>query len=84
MTRFRSSEVEFVSNLWLSPEEVTELTARKKWAAQTRALISMGIPFKPNAVGRPLVERAAVMSTTPTASPRRKATPNWNALHKVA
>ena len=46
---------------WLTPEEVEELTDLKRWSAQSRALSRMGIPFRPNAVGRPLVERAAVL-----------------------
>jgi hypothetical protein len=59
---------------WLSPDEVEELTARKRWTAQCRALAMMGVPFKPNAVGRPLVERAAVLKTKPERTP---AEPNW-------
>jgi hypothetical protein len=45
---------------WLTPAEVEELTARKRWKAQCVMLAQMGVPFRPNAVGRPLVERAAV------------------------
>lgn len=46
---------------WLSAEEVTELTGRKRWKAQAFALARMGIPFRPNGFGRPLVERSAVL-----------------------
>jgi hypothetical protein len=63
---------------WLSPEEVEELTDRKRWSAQCRALAGMGIPFRPNAVGRPLVERTAVLS-----GPKRervRTVPNWDAI----
>lgn len=51
-----------MADLWLTPDEVAELTARIRWTAQCRQLAAMGVPFKPNAVGRPLVERAAVLS----------------------
>ena len=55
---------------WLTAEEVQELTARTRWQAQCRALAAMGVPFRPNAQGRPLVERAAVLKhrTEPTRS----------------
>lgn len=59
---------------WLTPDEVTELTARIRWTAQCRALASMGVPFRPNAVGRPLVERSAVLKTKPERKPTE---PNW-------
>jgi hypothetical protein len=64
---------------WLTPAEVEELTARQRWSAQCRALAEMGVPFRPNAVGRPLVERAAVL--TEPAKPKSRKGPNWEALH---
>lgn len=67
---------------WLTPSEVEELTALKRWPAQCRALTRMGIPFRPNGVGRPLVERAAVLSK-PEAK-RAPKEPNWDALKKDA
>jgi hypothetical protein len=67
---------------WLSPDEVHELTDRTRWSAQCRALASMGVPFKPNAVGRPLVERAAVCTTPAKAKAKRG--PNWDALKQEA
>lgn len=51
---------------WLTPDEVTELTALTHWSAQCRALARMGIPFRPNAAGRPLVERTAVLTSSGT------------------
>lgn len=63
---------------WLTPDEVIELTARTRWSAQCRALAAMGVPFRPNAVGRPLVERSAVCKESPR--PKAKKGPNWNAL----
>jgi hypothetical protein len=71
-----------MSDLWLEPAEVVELTAKKRWAAQCRELAAMGVPFMPNAVGRPLVERAAVCKAT--AKPKAKRGPNWDALRKDA
>lgn len=71
-----------MSDLWLTPDEVAELTARKRWKAQCKALADMGVQFTPNRVGRPLVERAAVVSHAPKA--RKKARPNWDAIRRVA
>lgn len=72
-----------MSEAWLTADEVAELTARQKWTAQCRALVRMGVPFRPNAVGRPLVERAAVLSSRP--EPRRKRVgPNWDAMRGKA
>lgn len=71
-----------MSETWLTPEEVAELTAKQRWTAQCRALAAMGVPFRPNAVGRPLVERAAVVSSVAPA--KRKAEPNWSAIRGKA
>lgn len=67
-------------NTWLTPAEVGELTGLlpNSWAAQRRKLLAMGIPFRPNAAGRPLVERAAVL-TAPKPRTARKG-PNWDAM----
>lgn len=69
------------SDTWLTPEDVAELTAKTRWKAQCRALAEMGVPFQPNAVGRPLVERAAVVSA-PKVKAKRE--PNWNAIKSRA
>ena len=69
---------------WLTPAEVEELTARKRWKAQCVMLAQMGVPFRPNAVGRPLVERAAVFSADGKRSGRKKATPNWGSINGSA
>jgi hypothetical protein len=71
-----------MSETWLNPEEVEELTAKKRWAAQCRVLAEMSVPFRPNAVGRPLVERSAVLSKP--AVKRRKVEPNWGAVRGKA
>jgi len=68
---------------WLSPEEIIDLTARKRWSAQSKALADLGVPFMLNAVGRPLVERAAVLrcGEKPTRAPSE---PNWAAMEALA
>lgn len=72
-----------MSDTWLTPEEVAELTAKKRWTAQCRALADMGIPFRPNAVGRPLVERAAVCTAQPVRK-CKKPQPYWGPLRGKA
>jgi hypothetical protein len=67
-----------MSESWLTPDEVFDLTARKRWSAQCRALAQMGVPFLPNAVGRPLVQRSAVLADQP--KPKAKRGPNWELL----
>ena len=65
-----------MSGLWLDPDDVCTLTARKRWSAQCGALSAMGIPFLRNAAGRPLVEKGAVSISQ--SAPRKRATePNW-------
>jgi hypothetical protein len=54
-----------VSDTWLTPDEVAELTGKVRWSAQCRTLARMGVPFRPNGVGRPLVERAVVLKKVP-------------------
>lgn len=71
-----------MSETWLDPAEVAELTDKKRWTAQCRALAEMGVPFKPNAVGRPLVERAIVCAAPAKAKAKRG--PNWEALRGKA
>ena len=63
---------------WLTPDEVEQLTARQRWSTQCKMLAQMGIPFRPNAVGRPLVERAAVLKyPNGRNQPGRKTVPRW-------
>lgn len=68
---------------WLSPDEVAELTAFKTWKRQCLALAQMGIPFRPNRVGRPLVERAAVLPEETKAS-RRAGQPTVQSVEWVS
>lgn len=46
--------------MFLSIEELVELTGRKVKAKQIEALRLMGLPFFVNALGRPVVARAAI------------------------
>jgi hypothetical protein len=74
-----------MSETWLSPEEVGELTQTQpnSWAAQRRKLARMGVPFTPNAAGRPLVERAVVLKHQ--AKPKAPKEPKWDSIkHKAA
>lgn len=71
-----------MSETWLTPDEVAELTAKQRWSAQCRTLAAMGVPFRPNAVGRPLVERTAVCSKPAPAKAKRG--PNWDAMNGKA
>lgn len=68
------------ADTWLTPDEIGELTnCRRQWSAQCRALARMGIPFLPNAVGRPLVRRDTVI---PQTTKRRVRTePDWGAIN---
>lgn len=70
---------------WLTPAEVGELTGLlpNSWAAQRRKLLAMGVPFRPNAAGRPLVERVAVLAGEQKRSKPAKG-PNWDGLNGQA
>lgn len=73
-----------MSETWLTPDEVGELTglAPNSWKAQCRKLAAMGVAFRPNGAGRPLVERAAVLSES--AKPAKRREPNWSAVRGKA
>lgn len=49
-----------MSDTFLTAEEVRELTGRTKHTLQADQLRAQGIPFFKNAVGRPIVPRAAI------------------------
>jgi hypothetical protein len=70
---------------WLSAAEVGELTGLdpRSWKAQCRKLAAMGVKFTPNGAGRPLVERAAVL-TAKDGRPKPKRGPNWEAIRGKA
>lgn len=62
-----------MSNTFLDREEVKELTGRTKVALQIAQLTTMGIPFFVNAVGRPVVTRAAIEGRAGAAPQPKKA-----------
>ncbi len=70
-----------MSESFLTPDEVFEITDKVRWSAQCRALARLGVPFKPNAAGRPLVARADYFSADGSTSTRRVTSPNWSAHH---
>lgn len=72
------------TDTFLRPDEIFQITDKVRWSAQCRALARMGVPFKPNAVGRPLVERAAYFGTGSKPSTRRATSPNWGKHGKAA
>lgn len=47
--------------IFLTKDEVAELTSFKRHAQQIRALRAMGLPFLVNPAGRPIVTRASVV-----------------------
>nr|WP_244147115.1 DUF4224 domain-containing protein [Paraburkholderia bryophila] len=56
--------------MFLSPQELVQLTGRKVKAKQIQALRSMAVPFFVNALGQPVVARVAVEGRTPVVSER--------------
>ena len=66
------------AGLWLTPSEVAELTEYKRRREQCRALADMGVPFKPNRVGRPLVDRA--LYAVRQGKRRAKVEPDWSGI----
>jgi hypothetical protein len=70
-----------MSNMFLTKEEVTELTGRKTKSKQVEQLRKMPIPFWLNAAGAPIVARSTIEGK-PTATPQR---PTWepNVLKKT-
>jgi hypothetical protein len=59
--------------MFLEPVEISTLTGRKLKRLQIEALRKMGIPFFINAIGHPVVARAAVDGTRGPAPEPRKA-----------
>lgn len=56
------------TRIFLTPEEVAELTGRKLKNKQILALAKMGIPYFVNAAGRPIVTRAVIEGTMSVAA----------------
>lgn len=67
---------------WLTADEVAELTGRVRHKVQARKLAELGVPFRLSAQGRPLVERAAVLTAEP--KPAQTIAPRWDRLRRAA
>jgi hypothetical protein len=62
--------------MFLSPDEVATLTGRRQKSRQVAELRRMGVAFRINAAGRPVVVRSAVEGRQATAAePRATWTP---------
>lgn len=57
--------------MFLTPEEIAELTGRKVKRLQVEQLRTMGIPFYVNAVGRPVVVRS-ILENNKASTPKQK------------
>ncbi|TAL98389.1 MAG: DUF4224 domain-containing protein [Paraburkholderia sp.] len=62
--------------MFLSVQELVQLTGRKVKTKQILALRSMGVPFFVNALEQPVVTRAAVEGRAPVAG-ERVVRPSW-------
>lgn len=71
---------------FLTDEEIVKLTVYTRKAEQCRELERMGIPFKRNRLGEPIVARAAAVRVIGggTASNERYVGPNLEALKAVS
>jgi hypothetical protein len=66
-------------SMFLSSQDISELTGRKTKSKQIEALLRMGLPFWVNAIGRPVVTVTAIegrreLSLEKAWSPQRKKT----------
>lgn len=61
--------------MFLNMSELVELTGRRFKSKQIEALRRMGVPFRVNAVGRPVVATAAVEGSR--AAPSAPTVPKW-------
>lgn len=64
-------------SMFLSSQDISELTGRKTKSKQIEALLRMGLPFWVNAIGRPVVTVTAIEGRRETPpekawSPQRK------------
>ena len=73
-------------SLFLTPEELQELTGRKRASAQIRALRAIGVEHKIRPDGHPVVLRAhveALLGATPGVSSEQYE-PNWSMIDDAA
>lgn len=69
--------------MFLSAEEIAELTGRKSLIKQRDALIAMGIRFAIRPDRTCVVSRAhveSILGASEVASKKRKVEPNWDAI----
>lgn len=76
-----------MSDMFLTPDELVEMTGRKQMRAQAIALTYLGIIHKIRADGKPLVLRAHVeevlgAGVAPKAKEVPKHVPNWAAANE--
>lgn len=61
-----------MSALFLTPEEIAACTGRKMKSRQIMALRDMGVPFRINATGHPVVTRSAIEGSKEVVEPIKK------------
>ncbi len=76
---FEDAESHREMSTWLTPSEVAELTECSRRSTQCARLAKMGISFRENFAGRPLVERSAIVRHRERPE-RARDLPNWNAM----
>ena len=64
--------------MFLTPEEVTDLTGYKQASKQVAMLRQQGVPFHVNAAGHPKVVRAT-LEGKPQPAPVKSWSPSWAA-----
>lgn len=70
-------------SLWLTHEELVELTGYKTSRCQKRALGQMSIPFKSRPLdGFPLVNREQFSAYTVLTPTRKRREPHWESIHE--
>ena len=67
-----------MSAMFLSTEDVTELTGKCRYKAQVRALAMMGVKYTVRPDGRPIVLKTALEAET---IPAKEIEPDWSALN---
>lgn len=66
-----------MDDLFLSTEQLAQLTGRRAKSRQIAWLKGSGIPFRVNATGHPVVARAAVEGREPAKAPAPAAAGGW-------
>lgn len=67
-----------MSDMFLTKDEVAELTGRKVKSKQVEQLRKMGLPFWVNALNAPVVPRSAVDGRKESAKPRERKLCHWH------